>query len=118
MNRTVIMVVALVALCGVSAYMWSRNSEDQADQRIAQQADSWTCKSCGHVFELTTAQSTEMLRVGGIICPACSQAAGEKTAPEFVIGGFGGGASDAEEPEEPTEEDLPSATGGMTQKGG
>ncbi len=118
MNRTVILGGVLVILIGVSAYMWSRSSEQQADQRIAQKTDSWTCKNCGHVFELTIAQSTEMQRTGGIICPSCSQAAGEKTDPEFVIGGFGDASKAAEEPADEAEEDMPSATGGMTPKGG
>ncbi len=116
MKRSVVLGGVLVVLIGISAYFWTRAPAEERDSRIASIKELFTCPHCGHQWEMTHEESTQMLMGGnGFICPSCGQSDAKKANPEFVMGGFGD--PEPEHAEAAEEEPLPTANSGMSRVG-
>ncbi len=120
MDRRVVLGVVLLALAGVSVYLWTSDKEQTVDTALASDTEHYICPSCQHEFDLTNAESTAMFRAGGIKCPACREVGDStmKADVEVYMGGFGsrGGSDEDEgdEGDEPEEEEKPTSVGGRT----
>jgi DNA-directed RNA polymerase subunit RPC12/RpoP len=74
MNRTPVMIGILVVLLGIAGYLWSTSAGTEVDQRFETMKQTYNCPHCGGTFELTGAESTQLIEAhGSIICPLCSK---------------------------------------------
>ncbi len=80
-KTTVVLVVILLILISISLYLWTTVGvgEPEVDPNVASAKQPFTCKKCGHSFEMTIGKVAEMRRTKGeITCPKCGEGGAQK----------------------------------------
>ncbi|MFQ5411753.1 MAG: zinc ribbon domain-containing protein [Phycisphaerae bacterium] len=109
--------VVLIALIGISVYMWTSQEETGADMAIGEQMEQYTCSNCNTTFELTNAEASEMYRAGkGVVCPECGTSDAEKQGVDVTIGFLTPADVETADATEDEEEAPPAQVGVMGRK--
>jgi hypothetical protein len=113
-QSTVMLLVVLVALVGVSVYLWAMvgTGRPEVDHRVASTLESFSCAKCGHSFTMTTGQVSHMRRSRGeIFCPKCGEGGARKETAERPTGHASSRSSkNAQRPREQDPPEVPSKT--------
>lgn len=74
MNRTRVMVGVLVVLIGIAVTVWLTSDGTEVDPSFANAKQAYVCPHCGETFEVTGAESQDMISSqGGIVCKLCGK---------------------------------------------
>ena len=97
MKRTTALIAVLVALCGISVFLWTAMEREEVDKSVSGQIEAFACASCGHSFQVTVQEASDMFRAGnGVVCPACKQ--GGATKQNVIVDMGQGGVKPPQEP--------------------
>ena len=98
MNRTGLLIGILVLAAGVAVYIWTTSGGTEVDNTFANLTQPYLCPHCNTGFELTGAESSQMIAdMGGITCTNCGKKIDDFIAARADTRTLGGGGDDVGE---------------------